>query len=478
MIYYSTSFYGQELSILYFNDAHEIAPVPYEGKTKGGVARLKTLVDKISINNKVITVFGGDLAGGTLFGKVYRGFPMIEAFNQIPIDIANFGQHEFDFGIDNAQSLVEKSYFLWVTTNLTHKNGTPLFNLPNYRIINSNGFKIAFIGITDKVNTSSPGEDIYQQNIIESARKALDSLKKEKPDYIIAITQMSIEQNQKVLEALPEISLALTEENSEKISRVESIKNQYIIAPIGNMGSLAEIKLKKNEDNIQSAITFHYLGDDVVSDSKLRDLEVYYQSEMKKSLSQRIGRIQQTILRGKHRQEESALGNFISDAFRHYYKTSIGMINAGGIRFHELPSEVLRKDIYAILPFDNKVSVVELTGKEIIDLIKTGLINYNKLGGEFLQVSGIQYEFTKSAESNIPQLKNVIVDDKPINESKVYQVAMTDYIIKGGGEFSEIGMQKIKTPKEQIVTDTDAVIWYLKNFENINPKIEERILIK
>ena len=67
-------------------------------------------------------VFGGDLGGGTLFGGVFRGRPMVEAFNRIPVDLASFGQHDFDFGAEHARSLVARSRFTWFTSKVNHSD--------------------------------------------------------------------------------------------------------------------------------------------------------------------------------------------------------------------------------------------------------------------------------------------------------------------------------------------------------------------
>lgn len=89
------------ISILNFNDAHEISPVLDKLGERGGAARLKTVVDQLRRENpQTLVTFSGDLAGGKLFGGVFQGFPMVEVFNQLPIDIAGFGQHDFDFGAE------------------------------------------------------------------------------------------------------------------------------------------------------------------------------------------------------------------------------------------------------------------------------------------------------------------------------------------------------------------------------------------
>lgn len=100
----------EKATLLYFNDSHVIYPVIDKYGERGGVARAKTIVDSVKKENKnTIVLQGGDLGGGVLFGAVYHGFPMIEAFNKMPIDISNFGQHEFDFGV-SAKRFIVKSY--------------------------------------------------------------------------------------------------------------------------------------------------------------------------------------------------------------------------------------------------------------------------------------------------------------------------------------------------------------------------------
>lgn len=48
---------------------------------RAGVARLKTVIDRVrEENQKTIVTFGGDLGGGTVFCGVFQGFPMVRAF--------------------------------------------------------------------------------------------------------------------------------------------------------------------------------------------------------------------------------------------------------------------------------------------------------------------------------------------------------------------------------------------------------------
>lgn len=475
LLFFSFSHAQKEVSILYFNDAHEIMPVEHYSGTKGGVARLKTIVDSIKNQRKTLLVFGGDLAGGTLFGKVYKGFPMVESFNKISVDVANFGQHEFDFGLENAQKLVEKSNFPWITSNLTHKNEKNLFGLPKFKIFETNGIRIAFIGITDKLETSVQGQDVVQQDMILSAKETVASLKKNlQPDYLVAITQTPMETNRKILQNIPEIDLVLTEETSEDITEIQFLQNQYIVSTIGNMGSLAEIKLRKSPKNISVDIAVHYLGNQVKSHDGLNQFAQDQQNHLQKTLSEKVGVSGAIIDIGNHRQEESVLGNLIADAYRDYYNTPIGMMNAGGIRSSLPKGDISLKDVYAVLPFDNKIGVVELSGSQIIDMLNKGLANYLTLGGEFLQVSGMSYTFEVNTRNEL-KVKEVSVGKQPISNVQKYKISLPNYIIQGGGNFDAVPENQIVVPLHKMALDTDVFLKYLKKNPNITPKLESRI---
>lgn len=463
-------------TILYFNDAHEITSVPTEAGYKGGVARLQTLVNNLKKEKDVFLIFGGDLAGGTLFGKVYQGLPMVQAFNKIPVDIANFGQHEFDFGLDNARNIVECSDFQWITSNLTNEEVKPLFGLSTFFIKEINNIKVGFIGLTDRLATTTT-KDVVQGEMIESAKSSVKKLKSHNVEYIIAITQTPISENEYILRNVPDIDLILTEETSETVTQILCYETKYIIAPIGNMGSVVEIKLHKKKDKIMEEVTTHYLGDNFEEDMKMKKFARTFQDSLQKTLSEVIGMAETNFDRDKHRTQESIMGNLIADAYRDYFDADIGLINAGGIRSSLSKGAISIKDIYAILPFNNKVGVVEITGKDLVDIISKGLNRYRLLGGEFLQVSGITYKI-KVEKDGGANLVSVNFSTSLLEMDKKYLVAMPDYVMNGGGDLPKIPEKKRIMNKEDFVVDSDILSSYIKKKGTISRSIEERIVVE
>ncbi len=466
------------VSVLYFTDAHEIASVNDKYGDRGGVARLKTLIDEIRQERPIIVVFGGDLAGGTLFGGYYKGFPIVEAFNKIPVDIANFGQHEFDFGIDNTIDLINQSDFVWITSNLKNENGTNFNDLPACYSITKSGIKIGFIGLTDALNTSINDKRIQQLDLVEAAKKGCDSLKAKNVDYIIAITQTPLATNQLILKEVDGIDLILTEEVSEEVSEITYQGNVAIVSTCGNIGSLAEINLLKDTLNksIKTTFSIYPIDSTISPDPYLHCLETKYMKELESRLSEVVGYTWTDLLNKDCRTKENLLANLITDAFKAYYEADVALINGGGIRADIPKGEIRIKDIYSILPFGNSVYLANLTGEEIVSILRDGIQNVDKRGGDFIQASGLEYGYSVS-KNDTAKLSFVRKDGKLLDPEKSYRVALPDYIFKGKGSFAPLGEDRLIISTFDSPKDAEAVVDFFKKYQEYSPKVSGRITV-
>ena len=475
----------EKATLLYFNDSHVIYPVVDKHGERGGVARAKTVIDKARKENKnTLVLQGGDLGGGVLFGAIYHGFPMIEAFNKIPIDISNFGQHEFDFGVTEARNLVDKSNFEWISSNLKESSGESFNRSKEYIVKRFGDLKIGFLGTTDGMSTTIQTTEIHQADIFKSIEENLGKLKKEKVDFIVLLTQSEPELNIEILEKFPEINSILAEEKSEKYSYVTYVGEKPIVSPQGNMGSIVKIEIiKENDGKISQNLSFIPLNNSVESDKELLKLENYYKDKLEKDLGVVIAEAKIKLDSGfgeNHhaRYEESNVGNLIADAYRNHFKTEIGFMNGGGLRANIDAGQFKLKDAISLLPFSNKVGAFEYTGKTIVEAIEHGVSSVEKKSGRFLQVSGLKYEY-KPENKVGERVISVKIDGKPIILDKVYTVALPLYIKNGGDGFemlkNPVGTVEIDSEK---VIDSDIFIDYVKEKKELNPKLENRIIVK
>lgn len=443
----SIAFGQAPIRLLYFNDAHEPDLVKTENDYLGGVSRMKSVIDSIKqTDSSAIVLFGGDLGGGTLSGKLYRGSVMVDFLNQLPVDIANFGQHDFDYGIENTQELVKNSAFKWITSNAFAKDSTAIEGSYPYIIHEVQDKKIGIIGLVDKVNTSSPRSGVIQVDLIEAA---VHNIKKMgKTDFLIAITQMAPSLNKDLLTKCPEIDVVLTEETSQCLTQVLYPYGKPIIAGCGNMGQLVEVIISSDKS---ISIKIHHIHEAITPDPVFEEKVKSLNSYNKQKLSQVIYNLPEDFPLTR-----TKFANLIADAFRSCYNTHLGVMQGAGVRADILSREVTLETIYSVLPFENAVIPVELTGEEVLELIKTGISQDGNIGISGARIIGLEDK---------PQEIKLFINDEPIVPEATYTVAMSEYIAQGGGKFNKVPESRRLLPLEKTYIDSDILIEYLSRGE-------------
>ena len=102
---------AEEITILYTHDMHSsFLPKQGEnGRSRGGYARLKTLIDgQRQEHPNALVLDGGDFSMGSLFQTAYSTSALeLRAMGQMGYDATTFGNHEFDY---RASGLAEMLY--------------------------------------------------------------------------------------------------------------------------------------------------------------------------------------------------------------------------------------------------------------------------------------------------------------------------------------------------------------------------------
>ena len=75
---------------------------------------------------------------------------MIAPLNRIGPHVACLGNHEFDMGIQHAETLLSETKVPWLMTNFTYKDGSQIANSLPFHILETQGYKLGFIGLADQ----------------------------------------------------------------------------------------------------------------------------------------------------------------------------------------------------------------------------------------------------------------------------------------------------------------------------------------
>ena len=103
------------------------------------------------------------------------------------------------------------------------------------------------------------------------------------------------------------------------------------------------------------------------------------------------------------------------------------LLNHGGIRAPIPKGNVTTRTAFNVMPFENNLMVVALSGLEIRSLA-TYILNEKKPHPMY----GIELTISK----NLDQVKSIRINNSALEDSKIYHVATSDYLANGGDNMS------------------------------------------
>ncbi|MCU0698604.1 MAG: 5'-nucleotidase C-terminal domain-containing protein [Myxococcaceae bacterium] len=130
---------------------------------------------------------------------------------------------------------------------------------------------------------------------------------------------------------------------------------------------------------------------------------------------------------GRNYETESALGSFLADSLRTMVRADVALLNPGGLRA-DLGSGPLKYGaVYEVLPFDNQVATLDVTGDQLVSLVRAA---YAAKKGVF-QVSGLEVRLDRCPGPN--RLKSVhLPGGHGVDPNVRYRVALPDFLARGG----------------------------------------------
>jgi 5'-nucleotidase len=181
------------------------------------------------------------------------------------------------------------------------------------------------------------------------------------------------------------------------------------------------------------------------------------------------------IISEKDSKYETSLGNLMADLC--YEQTNpifesrtgktidFALFNHRGMRAEIPKGNILVKHAFEMMPFENMLLVIELSGSKMEELIQFLL--------DEARAHPVSHHFQMLIKKDG---YNLTINGKPFDKSKTYLVLTSDYL-QGGGD----NMNFFKNPLQIIETDykvRNAIIDYLSKQEVINAQLDERIKVE
>ncbi len=473
----------KDLIILFTSDVHC-------GIDQGwGYAGLYAVKEALAKDHHVLLVDDGDAIQGEPIGTMTKGEAIIDIMNAVGYDIAIPGNHEFDYGMDRFLELTERANFPYISCNF-NKEGELVF--PAYVIKEFDGVKIGFIGITTPMTlrSSTPryfmdenGNFIYGflqsesgEEVYDAVQKAVDAVRAEGANYVIAMGHLGDEAecapwmysdviaNTTGIDALLDGHSHDTEQVVMKNKDGNDVVRSACGTKLAHIGALTISK----DGKISSEL---YTWNSSIAAPKLLGLENPGSEAVASASGVLNERLQEVVAHtavdliiydptavdsaGKPvriiRRAETNLGDLCADAYLDQSgEADIAFVNGGGIRISMNAGDLTLNDILKVHPFGNSLTVIEITGQQVLDALEWSVHSLPGEFGGFDQVAGLTFEYDATIptpcvedeskmfdhvdESMTRRVRNVLVAGEPLDPEKTYKVASHDYQLLNNGD--------------------------------------------
>jgi 5'-nucleotidase/UDP-sugar diphosphatase len=459
------------VTFLHLNDVYDIAPPD----PQGGLAEAATLIrsERAREINTIVT-FGGNLLSPSFMSGLTQGRQMIDVMNDLGVDYAGFGNHEFDFGPDVLRQRIQESKFVWLATSTRDAEGKPFGNVQMTAIRRIGGVTLGFFAVLspETANLSLPGPHVVFLPPDRVAEEAVKVLRAAGADVVIALTHQSIDEDKALVRAVQGIDLVLGGDEKGPVTIEE--QGVPIIKTIPNAEQLAvvDMTIERDGDHLQVSSTRRFLSTaGVTPNAKLAAKIKAYVDDFDRQLAAPVAKtaIELDSREDLLRTDESSMGDLIADAMRTVAGTDVALINSGAIRGNRLypaGSVLTLKDIQRELPFNNTLTVVELKGADLRAALENGVSKIAEKGGRFLQVAGLAFS-VDAGKAIGKRVDDVTIAGSPLDPKKLYKVAISDYLAHGGDDYDMLHRAKIVVDGHEGQLLTQVVADYLRSENTI-----------
>lgn len=440
---------GKTLTILHTNDVHgHVENASKDGK-KGniGYANYAGIIEAKKAEGPTLVVDGGDLTQGTNFVTLSKGESIINLANKIGVQAMVPGNHEFDYSQEQAKKNASLANFPWFASNIFDKDGNLLFH--GGEVLDVQGIKVGVFGLATpetkyKANPLNTEGLTFTDTVDETvliAQREIDKLLSRGANYTVLLSHLGSDEESevntlKVVPTLKNLDLVIDGHSHTEWQNGHVFENGTVGASTGeylkNVGIVQVTFDEEGKAETKAELINYEQAKTYPANKEVEDVIAEFDKENEKVLGQEVGTLAATLdgEREHVRAGETALGDLITDAMRKESGADVVITNGGGIRASIAAGKVTVGDVFTVLPFGNAMTVIEVSGQDIIDAINYGISEYPNPAGKFPHISGMRFEIAK--KDGKAAAAHIMVGNAPIEPTKMYKLATNDFMAVGG----------------------------------------------
>lgn len=468
----------KEIVILSINDFHgALAPA---GKNVGAVKLVDALkTEKAKNPEGTIIVSAGDNYQGSAMSNLLYGEPVSEVFKEMGIELSAVGNHEFDWGIDRITKWAEDGEFTFVCTNIYDKRtNQPVDWAEPFVIIEKKGVKIGFVGLATPetaYKTLKANVENYEfRDPIEVITEWVPIVKDAGADIIIALTHLGSFQDKEGnitgeaadLCAVDGVDAVISAHTHQRVSGL--VNGKPLVQAYKQGRSFAKLTFVFDENNkLISAEPFldnlYDRADTLKDDASMLVIYEKYNEELDPVLGKILGKTTVDLDHDRYA-GPSLLGEWACEIMRDKAGVQIAMTNGGGLRIPVPAGDITAGILYEVMPFDNTLYTMKLSGADIKANIEHGIMN-DDIG--WIQIAGVRVTYNSKAEAGNRITSMVLEDGTVVEMDKYYTVVTNDFMFTGGDRYN---FENSKDGLDTFIPIRDALMEAVEKAGVISPK--------
>jgi 2',3'-cyclic-nucleotide 2'-phosphodiesterase/3'-nucleotidase len=418
----------------------------------GGAAALATWLARERAKNprRTLHLDGGDWMQGTPVSNLNFGRPVIAFFNRLGTDAAVVGNHEFDWTVDTLRTRMSEARFQPLAANwIERATGKRTPGVAPWTILERDGLRIGVIGIlTDKTATVTLPlnvKDYEFPNGGAMARAFADSARAAGADLIVVVGHLpgTIDSTGTVKGELADIARAVGGPDGaiavlggHSHNRLNGLVDGMPVmisgshgTTLGRMDFVIDRATRRPipEETRRQLLTV--FADEPRPDSTIAAFVDSANARLLPLTSRVLGRSKDALTR--NRTGESSLGAWVADAMRAASGADFAFQNPGGLRADLDAGDVTMGDVYEVMPFDNQIATVTLTGAQVLDLLEQGMSPTS-----MLQFSGLNLVIDPKRPRGERVLEARLLNGNRLDPGARYKVATNDFMAQGGDGYT------------------------------------------
>lgn len=444
------------IDIYSFNDFH--GALAESGKNVG-MAKLVGAVNELRAENpNTIVVSAGDHYQGSAMSNLTYGAPVSDMLELLGVSVSAIGNHEFDWGLDRIATWSEDADLTFLASNIYEKStDQPVSWAEPYVIQEVAGKKIAFIGLTTvetAYKTKAENvESLVFKDPVESAQVWVDYLlagndEMGVPDAIIALTHIPASQEGYGAD----ITLPVTGEEIEAITNVAGIdgvvaahnhatvagyaNDTPVVEAYYNGRALGHLQLTFEGDALTvtpSVDELYKRSEEIVPDETALAVYNTWNEELAPTLNTVVGVAAGELTHDRYEgYSTTVLGQWVCDVMAEKAGVQIAIQNGGGLRRSIPEGDITYGIMYEVMPFDNTLVTMDLTGEDLLKNIEHGIGNEDIGNASF---SGLDVIIDMDQPFGERVVSMTLSDGTPIEMDGVYSVVVNDFMYPTGDNF-------------------------------------------